>query len=70
MVSSLVIHSDLNFIGLVNGEFVDLIWPFVVSGRLRAPLDCVFDLDVDKCFWTATEATCSRVVDVGNFPNA
>jgi hypothetical protein len=65
MLSSLVVHSDLDFVRLVNGEFVQLVYPLVISRRLGASLDRVFDLDVNESFGAAAETTCGGVVDVG-----
>jgi hypothetical protein len=64
--SSLVVYSDLDLIGLVDGEVVHFVNPFVVSRWLRAPLDRVLDLYVDECLWSSTKATSGCVIHVGN----
>ena len=70
MLSSLVVHRDLNFVRLVNGKFVQLVYPLVVSRRLCAALDRVFDFDVNECFGAAAETTCGGVVNVGHCEDA
>ncbi|KAH8628855.1 Protein kinase [Alternaria alternata] len=66
MVARLVVYSDLDFVGLVNGKVVDFVCPAVVPCGLCTTLDCVFDLDVDKSFWASTKAPSGCVVDIGD----
>jgi hypothetical protein len=66
MLSSLVVHGDLNLVGLVNGEIVHFVDPFVVPRWLRASLDRILDLYVNERLWSSTKTTGGCVVNVGN----
>ena len=65
MIGSLIIYCDLDLVGLVNIEIVDLVQPAVVPGWLRAALDAIFNFDVDKSFWATAKATSGRMINIG-----
>jgi len=70
MLTSLVIDSKLDLVGLVNVEIMLLVGEAVVSCRLRATFEVVLYLHDHKRLWSTRKAASRRMIDIGNSVDA
>lgn len=64
MISSPVVHRELNLVGFINVEFVNFVRPSVVSRSFRPSLEDVLNLHNNKSFRSTTKAARSSVIDI------